>query len=92
MCNLFGSFAGVFYTVVAINTSDRLLYVHRYAARFIDNGYGAGSGQIWLDDVQCSGTESSITDCQHNGWGNHNCTHSEDVSVSCIAGIVTNSS
>ena len=55
------------------------------------NRYGAGSGRIWLDEVQCTGTEASIADCRHRGWGvvhswfRHNCGHSEDVSVSCIA-------
>jgi len=51
---------------------------------FINNRYGAGSGQIWLDDVQCNGTETNIENCQHNGWGNHSCDHYKDVSVSCI--------
>jgi len=53
--------------------------------RFIGNRYGAGNGAIWLDNVQCSGTETSITDCRHNGWDQHNCGHDEDVSVSCFA-------
>jgi len=55
-----------------------------HVGRFIGNRYGAGSGQIWLDNLQCNGTETNITDCQHSGWGSHDCQHSQDVSVSCI--------
>jgi len=66
-------------------------YVHRYGGRFIDNRYGAGSGQIWLEEVRCSGPETHIAYCQHDGWAVNKCSHSEDVSVSCIPGIVTNS-
>ena len=65
-------------------------HVHRNG-RFISNRYGAGSGRIWLDNVQCSGTETSIANCQHNSWGSNNCQHSDDVSVSCYTGIVTDS-
>ncbi|XP_072048762.1 uncharacterized protein [Amphiura filiformis] len=45
--------------------------------------YGSGSGQIWLDDVSCSGTESTLTECTHNTWGDNNCNHDEDASVIC---------
>lgn len=43
----------------------------------------AGAGQIWLDEVRCSGQEKSIFDCIHGGMGNHNCNHNEDVGISC---------
>ena len=45
--------------------------------------FGTASGQIWLDDVRCSGSESLIDNCQHRGWGEHNCNHNKDASVIC---------
>ena len=48
--------------------------------------YGQGSGQIWLDDVNCVGTEGTIRNCLHNGWGSHNCSHEEDAGVNCTIG------
>ena len=45
--------------------------------------FGAGSGQIWMDNVGCSGSESSIANCPHRGWGVENCGHNEDASVIC---------
>ena len=46
--------------------------------------YGKGTGEIWLDDVDCKGNESSISQCGHKGWGIRNCDHSQDASVICI--------
>lgn len=45
---------------------------------------GAGSGEIWMDDVDCSGTEARLVECEFLGWGVHNCSHSEDVGVECF--------
>ena len=39
--------------------------------------------QIWLDDVQCTGNESSIEQCSFPGWGIENCYYWDDVSVAC---------
>jgi len=48
--------------------------------------YGRGSGEIWLDDLNCVGTERSILNCSHRGWGIEDCGHHEDAGVKCSAG------
>ena len=53
-----------------------------------DNSGGAGSGRIWLDNLACSGSELSLGQCSHRGWGSHNCGHSEDVSITCREGTL----
>ena len=45
--------------------------------------FGSGSGQVWLDDVGCSGSESTIENCPHAGWGVKDCSHNEEASVIC---------
>ena len=47
----------------------------------------AGSGRIWLESIDCKGTESSLFYCPRvantTNWGKHDCQHQEDVFVTC---------
>ena len=48
-----------------------------------DAAFGQGTGPIWLNRVQCGGSEKSVSQCAHAGWGGHSCGHHNDASVVC---------
>ena len=55
------------------------------ALAFSSAHFGSGTGDIFLDNVGCSGTESSLLDCSYVSGNSISCTygHSEDVGVRC---------
>ena len=53
----------------------------------IEAYFGEGIGQIWLDNLACTGTEARLVDCGHNSFGVNNCGHAEDAGVRCIPNL-----
>ncbi|NWW97802.1 C163A protein, partial [Caloenas nicobarica] len=45
--------------------------------------FGQGTGRIWLQPFFCQGTEETLQECPHFGWGQHYCGHELDVGVTC---------
>jgi len=40
-------------------------------------------GRIWLNNLQCTGVEDTLSDCVGNVWGNTDCNHDQDIFVEC---------
>ncbi|XP_066523485.1 scavenger receptor cysteine-rich type 1 protein M130-like [Hoplias malabaricus] len=48
-----------------------------------DAHFGAGSGLIWMNYVDCNGSETTLKSCTSKGWRKHDCDHSSDAGVIC---------
>ena len=57
---------------------------YKYAAQALQGSQvPEGTGQMWLNDVRCNGSEHYLCNCSHRSWGNHTCPRSQDVGVEC---------
>jgi len=65
------------------NTVRILSRDRRAAVAVTTASFGAGQGRILLDDVHCTGNETSIMSCSHTPIGSNNCNHNEDAGVIC---------
>ena len=45
--------------------------------------FGVANGTIWMDQVECDGSETSLEQCPRNDWGDSDCVHYEDAGVIC---------
>lgn len=48
-----------------------------------DTAQSCAVDSFWLDDLECTGTESSFAACAHAGWGVDNCGSTECLRVDC---------
>lgn len=67
-------------------------YVNIIGAEALNSvvGFGINSGDIWLENVQCFGSEVSLIDCSFTASVSPNCTHQQDIGIRCqpLQGIV----
>ena len=62
--------------------------IHNYLYREQTNGMAPFTDIIWLDDMQCNGTENRLVDCPTRSsnvpvWGVHNCAQGESLGLVC---------
>ena len=67
-----------------------LIAVYTGSQAFHHARFGEGTGSIWLGDVNCDGSETSLINCPtYSAIGDHNniiinyCGHYEDAGVRC---------
>ena len=61
---------------------NQLYSLNTDAIAFSDAKFGQGIGDIHLDDVHCSGSETSLLNCPYDSY-TADCSHSEDAGVRC---------
>lgn len=83
---LWGTVCDHCWDINAANVVCRQLGFRRAESAKCCAGFGAGSGQIFLDEVRCNGDEPSLSFCRHLGWTAHNCSHQNDAGVFCTNG------
>ena len=55
------------------------------AVAFRSAQFGRGNGPIFLDQLTCSGTETSVLECRRSiPHGLPTCDHSQDAGVRCV--------
>ena len=60
-----------------------MLFLYALAIAVYQAGFEQGTGPVLLNGVRCTGTESSLLSCSHDGIGRAYCSHSQDAGVVC---------
>ncbi|XP_042201546.1 deleted in malignant brain tumors 1 protein-like, partial [Callorhinchus milii] len=78
-----GSVCGDHWGTEEANVVCRLLNCGVATSATGNANFGQGTGPVWLSDVRCNGTEAALDQCPAKPYGNNNCHHSQDASVTC---------
>ena len=69
-----------------IRILSHLLLLSLAAYPAVSARFGMGQGPILLDEIGCTGNESTLHFCTHPRVGVHDCEHDDDAGVICIPG------
>ena len=71
--NVWGSICGHTWS-----RNDGIVACHQMGFAFLTiskhNYHRQGSGKIWLSSLQCSGSETGLTNCSHSGFDSYRCS------------------
>ena len=90
--NIWGTVCDDMWDVIDAQVACRQLGMPHSDAAPLFTGFTNGDGQIWLDNVQCAVTDlegdsaTRLIDCTANPLGTHDCDHTQDAGVRCLAG------
>ncbi len=62
-----------------------MTFMHLGAIPRVNAAFGQGTGNIFLDEMRCTGLEYRLFDCPRGGVS---CYHSRDAGVQCREGTV----
>ena len=57
--------------------------MHVVAISYINAFFGAGTGPVFLSNVQCNSTTERLLDCPSSPISDNDCFHSGDAGVEC---------
>uniref|UniRef100_A0A4W3GKL4 Soluble scavenger receptor cysteine-rich domain-containing protein SSC5D n=1 Tax=Callorhinchus milii TaxID=7868 RepID=A0A4W3GKL4_CALMI len=78
-----GSVCGDHWGTEEANVVCRLLNCGEATSATGNATFGQGTGPVWLSDVRCDGTETSIDQCSTKAYWVHSCHHGQDAGVTC---------
>ena len=74
------------YCLVCLPLVKCMLHLCSGGRAYSNAHFRAGSGPIFLDDVQCTTSSSKLLECHSRPILSHNCLHTADAGVGCEGG------